>query len=289
MSWLEVLALLCSVTGVYILTGRPMTDRSVRVGVVPISVAAASGGVLTAVGLLCLVLFGVWPAEWWSWNETLLSEKWNSQKSPGLLDLPKQAPVFWLGAVTVVSGAVLVVVGSARVFRVGLIVFCLGGAILLGVGSDWAGVIALVGSAQVFLLLWRWSNAGLTELPPSERDTANSPEPFLATTICVLLAWGLIRAVHIAGTFEAGPDLSGMGTSPALPRAALVEVGTAEPSPEQGRGDSKEAWRLGLSVAVILLSGAAGLKRSREDDSIHSASFETPPGAGLEESAKSSL
>ena len=143
-----------------------------------------------------------WPAEWWSWNETLLSEKWNSQKSPGLLDLPKQAPVFWLGAVTVVSGAVLVVVGSARVFRVGLIVFCLGGAILLGVGSDWAGVIALVGSAQVFLLLWRWSNAGLTELPPSERDTANSPEPFLATTICVLPSGHCVSALppRLAGS-----------------------------------------------------------------------------------------
>jgi len=291
LSLLEAVALLCSVSGIYILTGRPMTDRSVRGGAVSIPVAAVAGGILTAVGLLSLVLFGVWPAEWWSWDEQLLSGKWEGQESPGLLDLPKQAPVFWFAAIVAVSGAVLVVVGSARVFRVALIVFCLGGAMLLGIAADRVGVAALVGVALATLVLWRWR---LTELPrdsaeASERDTATSPEPFLSTAICVLLAWGLIRAVHMAGTFEAGPDLSGMGTSPALPRAALDEVGTTDSTQEQGREGANEAWLLALSVAVMLISAAAGLKRSRERKASHPDNSETLPDAGHEEAATGSL
>ena len=293
MSLLEVVALLWSGTGIYILTGRPMTDRSVRVGSVSIPVAAVSGGFFTAVGLLCLVLFGVWPAEWWSWKGSLLSEKWNSQDSPGLLDLPKQAPVFWFATVAAISGAVLVVVGSAREFRVALIVFCLGGAMLLGVASDQVGVAALVGVALAGLLLWRRGVAGqLAELPRrpdevGERDTATSPEPFLSTVICVLLAWGLIRSVHMAGTFEAGSDLA--GASPALPRAALDEVGSEDSTSEHGRGGSEDAWLIGLSVAVIVITGAAGLKRSRDDASSRSEILETAPDAGLEEAQTKSL
>lgn len=295
MSLLEAVGLLCSVTGVYILTGGPMTERSVRIGSASIPVAAVTGGVLTAIGLLALFLFGVWPAEWWSWNGSLLSQKWESQELPGPLDLPKQAPVFWFAAVAVVSGAVLVVVGSARVFRVALIVFCLGGAMLLGIAADRVGVAALVGVALATVVLWRWPNSDwLTESPrgssaASERDTATAPEPFLATAICVLLAWGLIRAVHIAGTFEAGPDLSGMGTSPALPRAALDEVGTTDSTEEQGGEGAKEPWLLGLSVAVILISAAAGLKRSREREASHPDNSETPPDPDLEEAATGSL
>lgn len=294
MSLLEAVALLCSVTGIYILTGRPMADRNVQVGSVSIPVAAVTGGVLTAVGLLSLVLFGVWPVEWWSWNKSLLSEEWESQEVPGLLDLPKQAPVFWLAAAAAVSGAVLVVVGSARVSPVALIVFGLGGAMLLGIAADQVGAAALVGVAVATLALWRWPNVWrLTESPrtveTAERETATSPEPFLSTAICVLLAWGLIRAVHIAGTFEAGPDLAGMGTSPALPRAALDEVGTVDPSSEQGRGNSKEAWLLGLSVAVILISGAAGLNRNRERGTSPPDTNEPLADDGLEEAATGSL
>ncbi|MBC8290128.1 MAG: hypothetical protein H8E37_07405 [Planctomycetes bacterium] len=269
MSLLEAVALLCSVAGIYILTGRPFGDRQVRVGSVSIPVTGYLGGILTGTGLLALAVFGVWPAEWWSWKESLLSPTWKGQEPPGLFDLPKQSPEFWFGAVVAVSAAVLVVVGSARILRVSFIVFALGGALLLWIASDIVGFVALaavaLGSA-VPMSRKRTDDVRADSVPVAENEIAASPEPFLATVICVLLAWGLIRGIHIASTFEAGPGLAGMGTSPALPRAALDEVGAmGTASQEIPDDDQDEGWLLGLTIA-ILIAGAAAARSTRQSD-----------------------
>lgn len=259
MSLFEAVALLLSVLGIYVLIRRPGGNRFIVAGTLRMPVNAALGGALSAAGLLFLIMIGVWPADWWSGAGSVLAARSSSTQTAGPLDLLIQSPGFWGAAAVAVTSAVLVVAGSARVFPISLIVFSLAVAILLGIASDIPGASALAATAAYIACLVKRSRNDESDTEPGGHGADAFPETFLATVTCVLLAWGLIRAVHIAATFEAGPDLAGKGTVPALPRAARDEAtGITHQGTDSEPTENTEAWLLALSASVILIAGAVG-------------------------------
>lgn len=288
MSLLEGVALASSVAGIYVLVRQPASGRAIRIGSVAVPTTATAGAILTAVGLLLLVLVGSWPAAWWSWEHSLLSAGERPAKAPppGPFDLLGNAPGFWMASLVAVASAVVVVTGRASALQISISVFVLASAIVLGIASDWLGASCLltIGLSVAWSILNPRSRPDSStcggnqqQSPdiefPRPKSQAAYHEPLLATAICVLLAWGLLRGLHVAATFEAGPELAASGTDPALPRAARAEDGTVPDrfTPPSNTDSQNESWLLGLSFAVILATGVLGFFRSSKS---------TSPGVG---------
>jgi hypothetical protein len=269
LSVLEAVAIVCSVAGLYILVSQPASGRRVEIGPLSVSVLFGAGSLLAATGLLLLLCVGTWPAEWWRWDNSLLAtERW-PEDSPGPVTLWMESPLFWLASLLAIGGAVgVVVVCTAGSFRISVTVAALASAVLLGVASDWvgAGVLTAVGLA----FAWRVFNSASNESGESSSVEATEAasiveqtsrgEPFLATAICVLLAWGLVRGLHHSATFEAGPDVASSDAGPALPRPVREETrrANAEREGQNEKQQPSEFWLLGISVGVILVTGALG-------------------------------
>ena len=268
MSVLEAAAIVCSVTGIYLLVGQPESGRRVQIGAKSVPVVFATGALLAASGLVLLLCVGTWPAEWWPWENSRLTNQGPPDESPGPLALWMASPGFWMAAFLAIGGAVGVVIArSASSFRILATVAALASATLLGVASDWIGVGVLTAIGLAFA--WRNFNAtpdepdkaasGLATENAARLEVTLRGEPLLATAICVLLAWGLVRGLHHSATNEAGPPVASSDAGPALPRPVREE--TRKANAERERQNERlpgEVWLLGISVGVILVTGVVG-------------------------------
>jgi hypothetical protein len=269
LSPLEVTAVVFAIAGVYLLVGQSSSVRRVRVGTLSVPVLPAAGVLFASLGLVLLLCVGTWPAEWWQWKNSRLANGRPLEDSLGPIALWVESPGFWFAALLAIGGAVGVVVArTAGSFRISVTVAALTSAVLLGVASDWvgAGVLTAVGLA----FAWRVFNSAPDESGESSSVEATETasiveqtsrgEPFLATAICVLLAWGLVRGLHHSATFEAGPDVASSDAGPALPRPVREETrrANAEREGQNEKQQPSEFWLLGISIGVILVTGALG-------------------------------
>lgn len=268
LSVLEAAALVCSVAGIYLLVGQSESGRRVQIGAKSVPVLLGAGTLLAAFGLVLLLCVGTWPAEWWPWENSRLANVRPLDDSPGPLALWMESPGFWMAALLAIGGAIGVVVArSASSFRMSATVAALASATLLGVASDWigAGVLTAIGLAFAWRIfhatpgeLDETASGEVTEKAPCLEVTPRG-EPLLATAICVLLAWGLVRGLHHSATNEAGPPVASSDAGPALPRPVRDE--TRKANAERVGQDERltsEDWLLGITAGVILVTGVVG-------------------------------
>jgi hypothetical protein len=268
LSVLELAALVCSVAGIYLLVGQPDSGRRVQIGAKSVSVLFGAGVLLAAAGLVLLLCVGTWPADWWPWDNSRLAAARPLDDSPGPLALWMASPGFWTAALLAIGGAIGVI--STRTtgsFRISVTVAALASAVLLGFASDWVGASALTAIGLGFA--WRVFNSASGDSPetPGAKVSETEPflkrtsrgEPLLATAICVLIAWGLVRGLHHSASSEAGPAVASSDAGPALPRAVREETRKANVEREGQRDrQQSEGWLLGISVGVILVTGVLG-------------------------------
>ena len=268
MDWQSIIAVLCSGAGIYLLAVNRGTGPHIKIRQLSLPALPVTGVSLATTGLLLLFARGTGPAGWWNWELSTLAGR-KPIGDAGIGELWRQHALFRVTSIVTVAGAVGVVTTcTPRAFRTALIVFSFSAALLFGIAADWPGMAILAATglmaAGPFLRGQQTGGSQPAVVPDPDPKIA---EPFLATAICVLVAWGLVDAIHRSATVEAGPTVADSDRVAAIPRAVRVVIrqANAERNDQSIEQRATEAWLLGISFGVVVMAGLPGVVRRTLD------------------------